>query len=275
MARRALVIVPSRGARGSDLCASVAVRDRVNVFFASAGASVYPRTSLEHVTGMASPAPDASPQDTLAALRGRLDSVDSALHRLMRERFEIVTEIAAAKGPGESVIRPAREAAVIENRLSLHTGTMPREVLVHLWRCLIGAACAAQRPYRVHVAGALDAARFLYGPVPARLHACAAEAVAALSEAPGDVAVIDAAAEGRWWEERGPAHVIGRFAQSDGSAALALGGAGVSAGTGPLALVCRGDASPAEVAVGAIGPEDDVVGRYHPFPLAIPVAEQD
>jgi chorismate mutase len=222
---------------------------------------------------MVSPAPDDTREDTLAALRGRLDAVDASLHRLMRERFEIVREIAAAKGPGESVIRPAREAAVIENRLSLHTGTMPREVLVHMWRCLIGAACAAQRPYRVHAAQALDAARFLYGPIPLTEHAAAADAVTALSSCPDDVAVIAAEANEDWWTQRGSAHVIGRFCLSDGSAALALGGRNVSRGTGPFALVSRTGAAPVEISAGAIRPDDDVVGRYHPFPLAIPVAE--
>jgi chorismate mutase len=222
---------------------------------------------------MVPPVPQDQPHDALASLRSRLDAVDAGLHRLMRERLEIVSEIAAAKGPGETVIRPGREAAVIENRLSLHTGAMPREVLVHIWRVLISASCAVQRAYTVHVAGPLDAARFLYGPVPVTRHATAADAVAALSAAPGDVAVIDGADQGAWWAGRGQAHVIGRVTQSDGGAAIVLGGAGVSPGTGPLALVVRGDGAPQELPASAIVPEDDVIGRYHPFPLAIPVAE--
>jgi len=220
------------------------------------------------------PTSDDKTQDKLARLRGRLDQVDSAIHRLMRERFEIVGDIAEAKGPDESVIRPAREAAVIENRLSHHTGTMPRETLVHLWRCIIAAACAAQRPLAVHVAGAVEAARFLYGSVPAHLHDSAADAVAALTDAPGDVAVVESDSPGAWWRARGEAHVIARLCLSDGGAAIVLGGHGVSRGTGPLALVVRGNQPPREVSAGDIAPEDDVVGRYHPFPVIIPVAER-
>lgn len=206
----------------------------------------------------------------MSALRDRLDQVDAGLHRLLRERFEIVGAIGAAKGPDEPIVRPAREAAVIENRLALHGGSMPREVLVHIWRVLIASSCAVQRPYRVHVAGALDAARYLYGPVEAVLHCRAEEAVEALAEWPGDVAVI-AEADGRWWTRLGVAHAIGRFSLEKGSAAVALGGAGVAHGTGPLGLVLR--EVPVELSAHDILPGDDVIGRYHPFPLIIPVAQ--
>lgn len=245
----------------------------VNVFFASERPSVYPHRSRRTVAGMVSP-PEDQTQDKLASLRSRLDAVDAGIHRLLRERFEIVVDIAAAKGPGESVIRPAREAAVIENRLSHHTGAMARETLVHLWRVIVAAACAAQRPLTIHVAGAVEAARFLYGPVPARLHDSASAAVGALGEAPGDVAVIDAATADVWWRARGEAHVIARLPLSDGGTALAIGGGGVSRGTGPLGLVARGETPPVEVSAAEIGPDDDVVGRYHPFPVIIPVAER-
>ena len=218
---------------------------------------------------MATHLPSPSP-DTLAALRDRLDQVDTGVHRLLRERFEIVAEIGAAKGPGEPIVRPAREAAVIENRLSLHSGAMPREVLVHIWRVLMASASDVQRPYAVHVAGALDAARYLYGPLATIAHSSAAEAVAALAERPGDIAMI--ADDGSpWWQARGEAHAIGRFALSDGGAAVALGGSGIAAGTGPLALVVRD--RPVEVPAGAIEADEDVIGRYHPFPLTIPVAQ--
>lgn len=213
---------------------------------------------------------DDRPRETLADLRDRLDAVDAGLHRLLRERFEIVTDIARAKGPGEPVIRPAREAAVIENRLSTHSGPLPDEVLVHIWRTVVAAACAVQRPYRLHVAGALDAARYLYGPLAAFTHADGEAAVAALAAAPGDIAVVGAAVP--WWARRGEAHVIGRVRQSDGGAAVVLGGAEVARGTGPFALVLR-DGAAVEVSVSALDAEAVVLGRYHPFPLVVPVSE--
>jgi chorismate mutase len=212
---------------------------------------------------------DDRPRETLSDLRDRLDAIDAGLHRLLRERFEIVTEIARAKGPGEPVIRPAREAAVIENRLAGHSGPLPDVVLVHLWRTIMAAACMVQRPFRLHVAGALDVARFLYGPVDSVSHGSGEAAVAALAAAPDDVAVVDGAVP--WWAGRGEAHVIARVRQSDGGAAVVVGGVGVARGTGPSALVLQNGAA-VEMPVGALEPDAVVLGRYHPFPIVIPVS---
>ncbi|WP_420393436.1 chorismate mutase [Acuticoccus sp.] len=216
-----------------------------------------------------SPLPNRAPSDPLGALRERLDEVDLGLHHLMRERFEIVAKIGAVKGPSAPVIRPEREAAVIANQLALDGGTAPREVVVHLWRVLIGAACAVQRPFAVHVAGTLDSARFLYGPVSCTLNETAAGAVARLASHPDDVALVTG--DEPWWETRGAAHVVASYHQSDGVTVFALGGAGVSRSTGPLALLLAHGAL-REVDAGAVGARDDVLGLYPPFPLTIPVA---
>ena len=223
-------------------------------------------------TGGASEANAAAP-DRLGELRSRLDKVDASLHRLLRERFEIVAEIGTTKGANEPIIRPAREAAVLENRLSLHTGPMPVEALVHIYRALIGGACATQRAFTVHVAGTHEAARFLYGPIDTLAHQSAEAAVEALADAPSDVAVIDAAAHARWWDSLDPAHVFARCQTSDGGAILVLGGALVARGTGPLALVLRPDADGPQVKrVTELDEDDAVLGRFHPFPVPIPVA---
>ncbi|MBJ3777188.1 chorismate mutase [Acuticoccus sp. 2012] len=199
--------------------------------------------------------------------------MDSGLHRLLRERFQIVAEIGKTKGPDESIIRPAREAAVIENRLAAHEGPMPADILVHIWRVLIGGACVVQRPFTLHIAGALDTARFLYGPISAALHADAADAVAALAAKPSDLAIIDTATSSDWWSGRGKAHAIGRYHTSSGGVVVVLGGEGVAFGAGPIALVAQDGDAPREVDATVLGPDDDVIGRYHPFPLVIPVAE--
>jgi len=205
----------------------------------------------------------------LAALRARLDAVDTGIHRLLRERFEIVEEIGAAKGPDESVIRPAREAAVIENRLALHSGAMPKDMLAHLWRTLITAACFVQRPFAVHTAGALDAALFLYGPLAVATHADAAAAVAALG--PHDVAVVPQ--EGNWWQAMNGATVIARCDTSTGGSAVVIGGSAVAPGAGPEAAVRR-DGALAIIPASEIGEDDVLLGRYHVFPLTIPASPQ-
>ena len=207
---------------------------------------------------------------SLGQLRSRLDVIDAELHKLLRERFAIVEDIGRAKGPGEPIIRPAREAAVLENRLANHDGAMPPEVLAFIWRTIMSTACALQRPFKVHTIGLTDAARFLYGPVP--LHAAGApeELISHLHEHPGDVGL--ALEEVVPWADCGEAHVIGRFTLSNGQTAVALGGANVSHGTGPLALILRDDKALA-VRAHAVEPDDKVLGRVHPFPLIVPVAE--
>ncbi|MEM8663179.1 MAG: chorismate mutase [Pseudomonadota bacterium] len=220
---------------------------------------------------------DTDDPSSLAALRARLDAVDTGLHRLLRERFEIVEEIGAAKGPIDAVIRPAREAAVIENRLTLHKGSLPPVMLTHFWRTLISAACMVQRPFTVNAAGSADVALFLYGPMAVALHESADQAVKALGE--HDVAVVPE--NTRWWgfaetpadEEDRPAapHLIVRCKTSDGIGALVIGGPGVAKGSGPEAAVLRAGRA-AFVATGAIGEDDIVLGRYHPFPIEIPVS---
>lgn len=221
------------------------------------------------------PSPVAPTADRLAELRARLDVIDSQVHKLVRERIEIVEEIGAAKGPDEPVIRPAREAAVLENRLSAHTGAMAKEVIAYLFRAIVSSACAVQRPFRIHVGGPLEAARYLYGPVPMVLHNSASGAVTALSERPQDVAVIDAEDAERWWDAIGAAHVIGRFETSAGGAVLAIAGEGIARGAGPLALVLTPNArGPSPQRLSDVGDDDVILGRYHALSVVIPVATQ-
>lgn len=218
---------------------------------------------------MVSPLPTLSPDD-LTALRERLDVVDGELHRLLRERFAIVESIGATKGPAAPIIRPDREVEVIANRLAQHEGAMPADTLVHFWRVLIGGACAVQRPFTVHVAGTLDAARFLYGPVAMDEAASPAAAVAALADAPDDVAVVPD--DGRWWTERGPAHVFGRIALSNGTHVTVLGGTRVGTSNGPMALTVEDDTL-TERPADALTDDALLLGRFTPSPFTIPVAK--
>lgn len=230
---------------------------------------------------MSAPASTDTPAEALATLRARLDAVDTGIHRLLRERFEIVEAIGAEKGSDGPVIRPAREAAVIENRLALHKGSLPPVMLAHIWRVLISAACAVQRPFSVHTSGALAAALFLYGPVPVHHHPNARDAVRALGD--GDIAVVPEASawvEGLGLPEdgAGPAgvdeapHVIARVTLSGGSAVVVIAGAKVSHGAGPEAAVLR-DGAAHFISASDIVADDTVLGRYHPFPVEIPAFE--
>ncbi|WP_226578533.1 chorismate mutase [Acuticoccus sediminis] len=218
---------------------------------------------------MVSPVPSPSPDD-LFALRERLDVVDRDLHRLLRERFAIAETIGMTKGPDEPIIRPDREVEVVANRLRLHEGAMPRDTLVHIWRVLIGGACAVQRPYTIHVSGTLEAARYLYGPVTIVRWPTASEALGALADGSGDVAVLSDAE--RWWDEPVSAHAFARFELTDGSRITLLGGSGVGTSNGPRALAVRNDRLH-ECDVADLSDEDDILGRFAPSPFTIPVAQ--
>lgn len=218
---------------------------------------------------MAAPPTTDETAGRLKALRDRLDVVDTSIHRLLRERFEIVEEIGAAKGPDEPVIRPAREAAVIENRLALHKGAMPPDMLAHIWRVVMSAACMVQRPFTVHTFGAPDVAAFLYGPVPLIAHSSAERAVRALS--PGDVAVLHG--DDGWWRaarEVG-AHGLLRV-PLEGGEALVVGGPNVAPGAGPDAVLVR-DETLQILPASAITADDIVLGRPHTFPMKLPTAK--
>ncbi len=241
----------------------------VNVFFASVALSVYPAGSVNVVKLIVSPVPPIT-SDQLSALRGRLDVVDTELQRLLQERFAIAEAIGRTKGPDEPIIRPDREVEVIANRLVALEGAMPPATLVHIWRVLIGGSCAVQRPFQVHVAGSLEAARFLYGPVDMMRWPTASAALGALADRPDDVAVLPDA--DRWWTKPYTAHVFSRLALSNGAHVTLLGGARVGTSQGSQALTVRHGALH-EVQVADLADHDEVLGRYAPPPFTIPVAQ--
>ena len=102
----------------------------------------------------AAPAPwspgDAGPTD-LAALRAELDRIDDALHDLLIRRADVVARVAATKPNGTLALRPGREAAIIRRLLARHTGHLPPQALVRLWRELLAATTAMQGPFVVAV----------------------------------------------------------------------------------------------------------------------------
>ena len=208
--------------------------------------------------------------DELSALRGRLDVVDTELQKLLQERFAIAEVIGKTKGPNEPIIRPDREVEVIANRLVALEGAMPPATLVHIWRVLIGSSCAVQRPFQVHAAGSIEAARYLYGPVDMMRWPTASAAVAALAERPDDVAVVPDA--DRWWMKPFTAHVFARVPLSSGARVTILGGSRVGASRGAQALVVRAGMLH-EIEVADLTDADEVLGRYAPSPFTIPVAQ--
>jgi chorismate mutase/prephenate dehydratase len=101
----------------------------------------------------------ASADNPIDDLRRQIDGIDDALHDLLMQRAEIAERIGTLKNDGTAAtppvfLRPAREAVVLRRLVARHRGTLPRAVVVRLWRELIAALLRLQGPFAVAVQGA-------------------------------------------------------------------------------------------------------------------------
>ena len=146
----------------------------------------------------------------LADLRREIDAIDLALHERLIARGEIIDRLIAAKAAagGGSAFRPAREAAMMRALVERHRGILPLDTLEGIWRIIISTFTFVQSRYTVHAdvsggdARARDSARFHFGfTVPLVTHGSAADVVAAVAAAPGDLGLVPAAApRTAWWD---------------------------------------------------------------------------
>lgn len=86
----------------------------------------------------------------LASLRGKIDCIDDALHDLLMQRAEVVTQVAAS-GKGRVALRPGREAEILRRLLARNHGALPGQGLVRIWRELLAATTSMQGPYIIAV----------------------------------------------------------------------------------------------------------------------------
>ncbi|MEN3379604.1 MAG: hypothetical protein V7604_4959 [Hyphomicrobiales bacterium] len=159
------------------------------------------------MTAMTSP-PDA-PKPTLADLRGEIDRIDEAMHRLLMERGDIIDTLIATKKTAESgsAFRPAREADMMKRLVERHHGLLPLDTVESIWRVIIATFTYVQAPFSVHAdlspgdAAMRDSARFHFGfTVPFISHIGASGVVAAIAASRGDIGLVPAmTATGPWW----------------------------------------------------------------------------
>jgi chorismate mutase len=144
----------------------------------------------------------------LAALRGELDQLDDALHDLLMQRARVVEQVARSGKP--SAYRPGREASIIRRLLRRHTGALPPQTLVRVWRELLAGTTAMQGPFSVAVfepdggAAFTQTAREHFGVLtPLHVHRSAAQTMAEVSRRTASVAVLplpsDTDASPAWW----------------------------------------------------------------------------
>jgi chorismate mutase len=159
------------------------------------------------MTAMTSP-PDA-PKPTLADLRGEIDRIDEAMHRLLMERGDIIDTLIATKKTAESgsAFRPAREADMMKRLVERHHGLLPLDTVESIWRVIIATFTYVQAPFSVHAdlspgdAAMRDSARFHFGfTVPFISHIGANGVVGAIAASRGDIGLVPAmTATGPWW----------------------------------------------------------------------------
>jgi chorismate mutase len=178
----------------------------------------------------ATPAEEPPPQDDwpggLAELRAQLDRIDTALHALLMERARVVERVAQAGKRG--AYRPGREAAIIRRLLREHSGALPPQTLVRIWRELLAGTTAMQGPFAIAVcdpgggAGLTQAAREHFGALtPLHAYGSPAQALAGVSRGAATVAVLPVPSEtdserDAWWtallqEDEPRMQVIGRL----------------------------------------------------------------
>ena len=126
---------------------------------------------LDAPSAAAATAEEPPPQDGwpggLASLRAELDRIDDALHTLLKQRAAVVEQVARSGKRG--AYRPGREAAMIRRLLRQHSGTLPAQAIVRIWRELLAGTTAMQAPFAVAVcepdagAGFTQAAREQFG----------------------------------------------------------------------------------------------------------------
>lgn len=92
------------------------------------------------------------PADKLGVLRREIDAIDDAIHDLLMRRARIMAEVRKAKGRGGAIFQPAREAAILRRLAARHSGPLPVGAVAAVWRRIINAHTALQRPIEVAVA---------------------------------------------------------------------------------------------------------------------------
>lgn len=108
-------------------------------------------------------------ETNLPELRREIDQIDEALHDLIMRRAEIVDHVKEAKeDTGGTIFRPGREAEILRRLAARHTGTLPRDVIIRMWRELVSAFVGIQGPFSVSVwdtgeMGCWDLARDHFG----------------------------------------------------------------------------------------------------------------
>ncbi len=97
-----------------------------------------------------------STDDKLAGLRNRIDALDEQIQDLINARAECAREVAAVKadeGEDTHFYRPEREASILRRVSERNTGPLPDDEMVRLFREIMSACLALEKPLTVAYLG--------------------------------------------------------------------------------------------------------------------------
>ncbi|MCC5810325.1 MAG: prephenate dehydratase [Ectothiorhodospiraceae bacterium] len=97
-----------------------------------------------------------SDEQLLKEVRGRIDTVDSEILRLLSERGRLAQEVARIKraaGEQGDFYRPEREQAILRRIQTENPGPLPDETVARFFREIMSACLALQEPLRVGFLG--------------------------------------------------------------------------------------------------------------------------
>jgi chorismate mutase/prephenate dehydratase len=96
------------------------------------------------------PSDDAKPAEDLGEWRKKIDTLDAELVKLLNQRAEAARRIGAAKREkGESIFVPHREQEVLSRIAGMNVGPMPDTALRAIWREIMSASFALERPLTI------------------------------------------------------------------------------------------------------------------------------
>ena len=135
--------------------------------------------------------------------------VDSELLKLLDERAGLAVAVAEAKKAagdgGKFGLRSAREAQVLRHLLAQPREAATPQLIVRIWREIIGDSLSRQGPFHLAVWGGkqeartVELARLRFGVAPAMALVEKPEQALAAAKTPGGVAVLALAGGHGWW----------------------------------------------------------------------------
>jgi chorismate mutase / prephenate dehydratase len=227
-----------------------------------------------------------SGSDPLESIRSEIDGIDKTLLSLFAQRLQLADKLATAKPSAALPIRSGREVALLRRLIAEAPAPLERELVVELWRALIGASLRRQRVIDVVVGGGrgdqrlFDTARRHFGARTRVQHVGEPQvALQKAAENPQTVVAVTpwpaAPGVGSWWpalSERRfhDLHLIAGLpllgpAGEDPEACVFAGGATDASGMGDISILMAFDSHhKAQRALNEVGLVGKEVARSEP-----------